>query len=334
MMDMEQPLASAVQQLNINETGTSRPIEREQANSRKHTNFNHQRRPRKNFEARNGNSKAQSEELDYIPTAVVIKNIPFSVKRELLLDIFQQIGLPAPFALNYHLDNGVFRGLAFANFHTPEETSLVVSTLRGVELCGRKLRIEFKKTGGPERREDAAEPQAAGQSNKPREMPQEQTESGLDFDDLQTRVFYDQVASFYEDNSRAALIYPPTLDSVQRRLIHEIGERFGLYHYSTGVGAERHIRVSKTKPPITQAMASPKKPGTRRPVFSKGGAGESGPDMETSSRPFASKPFKRTQKASDLLAVYPIRQPLIPDLKNNFSARKDDVKPERETIDA
>lgn len=82
---------------------------------------------------------------ELIPTAVVIKNIPFAVKRDQLLDAMQQLGLPLPYAFNYHFDNGVFRGLAFANFHSPAETSVVVAALHGREMGGRKLRVEYKK---------------------------------------------------------------------------------------------------------------------------------------------------------------------------------------------
>lgn len=83
------------------------------------------------------------EEL--IPTAIVIKNIPFAIKKEQLLDVMTSLGLPLPYAFNYHFDNGVFRGLAFANFTTPEETAAVISNLNGREIGGRKLRVEYKK---------------------------------------------------------------------------------------------------------------------------------------------------------------------------------------------
>lgn len=80
-----------------------------------------------------------------VPTAVVVKNIPFSVKREQLLQFMATLGLPAPYAFNYHFDNGVFHGLAFANFHTAEETAAVIEHLNGREIAGRKLRVEYKK---------------------------------------------------------------------------------------------------------------------------------------------------------------------------------------------
>lgn len=83
------------------------------------------------------------EEL--IPTAIVIKNIPFAVKKEQLVGLMTEISLPLPYAFNYHFDNGVFRGLAFANFTTAEETAAVIDRLNGFELQGRKLRVEYKK---------------------------------------------------------------------------------------------------------------------------------------------------------------------------------------------
>lgn len=53
--------------------------------------------------------------------------------------------VPAAYAFNYHFDNGVFRGLAFANYRTAEETEIVVNTINGLEIGGRKLRVEYKK---------------------------------------------------------------------------------------------------------------------------------------------------------------------------------------------
>ncbi|KAF2841552.1 hypothetical protein M501DRAFT_929146 [Patellaria atrata CBS 101060] len=83
------------------------------------------------------------EEL--IPTAIVIKNIPFAVKKEQLVQMMTDLGLPLPYAFNYHFDNGVFRGLAFANFTTADETALVIGAMNHLELQGRKLRVEYKK---------------------------------------------------------------------------------------------------------------------------------------------------------------------------------------------
>ena len=88
-------------------------------------------------------SSEPDEEL--IPTAIVIKNIPFAIKKEQLVGIMTDMGLPLPYAFNYHFDNGVFRGLAFANFTNAEETAAVIEAMNHFELNGRKLRVEYKK---------------------------------------------------------------------------------------------------------------------------------------------------------------------------------------------
>ncbi|KKK18979.1 R3H domain protein [Aspergillus rambellii] len=87
---------------------------------------------------------SESED-ELIPTAIVIKNIPFAVKKEQLVQLMTELNLPLPYAFNYHFDNGVFRGLAFANFTSAEETATVIEVLNHFELQGRKLRVEYKK---------------------------------------------------------------------------------------------------------------------------------------------------------------------------------------------
>ena len=93
---------------------------------------------------RNDSFQQESDE-ELIPTAIVIKNIPFAVKKEQLVELMNNMNLPLPYAFNYHFDNGVFRGLAFANFTSPEETATVIDHLNHFELHGRKLRVEYKK---------------------------------------------------------------------------------------------------------------------------------------------------------------------------------------------
>jgi RNA recognition motif-containing protein len=88
---------------------------------------------------------ASDPDDELIPTAIVIKNIPFAVKKEQLVELMTQMNLPLPYAFNYHFDNGVFRGLAFANFTSSDETAAVIDHLNHFELQGRKLRVEYKK---------------------------------------------------------------------------------------------------------------------------------------------------------------------------------------------
>ncbi|KAG0141495.1 hypothetical protein CROQUDRAFT_663759 [Cronartium quercuum f. sp. fusiforme G11] len=91
------------------------------------------------------NNVSGESDDEVIPTAIVIKNIPFSVRREQLLAILDDLMIPAPYAFNYHFDNGVFRGLAFANFRSASEADSAVAGLNGFDISGRKLRVEYKK---------------------------------------------------------------------------------------------------------------------------------------------------------------------------------------------
>lgn len=92
-----------------------------------------------------GDTMGSEPDEELIPTAIVIKNIPFAVKKEQLVSVMVDMGLPLPYAFNYHFDNGVFRGLAFANFTNPDETATVIDAMNHFELHGRKLRVEYKK---------------------------------------------------------------------------------------------------------------------------------------------------------------------------------------------
>jgi len=98
-----------------------------------------------NLNAMQNSSYGHDVDEELIPTAIVIKNIPFAVKKEQLVNLMTELRLPLPYAFNYHFDNGVFRGLAFANFTTAEETAAVIESMNHFELNGRKLRVEYKK---------------------------------------------------------------------------------------------------------------------------------------------------------------------------------------------
>ena len=152
---------------------------------------------------------SQNVDDEVIPTAIVIKNIPFNVKRETLLDIivrflffspapppllvadglsyFQaSLSIPTPYAFNYHLDQqGAFRGLAFANFRQAADADAVVAALNGFDVQGRKLRVEYKKVlqaGEKER----IEREKAIRRMRSMQLEKEQTSATLQYDDYGT----------------------------------------------------------------------------------------------------------------------------------------------------
>ncbi|KAI0273847.1 hypothetical protein BC834DRAFT_855839 [Gloeopeniophorella convolvens] len=263
---------------------------------------------------------------EIIPTAIVIKNIPFNVKRETLLDIIASLSIPTPYAFNYHLDqSGSFRGLAFANFRQASDADAVVAALNGFDVQGRKLRVEYKKVlqaGEKERieREKAIRRMRSMQLEKEQQQHQQQqtpvqapyedygtvitspftpqrTYSGtnyqspqqysppsapppmpvpqpygvqtpppalpvtpspslkgtsvsaeLDLNDPSTLEIYSRILLFKDDHMRDELAFSRTLSPKQRRTVHLVAQKLGVYHYSVGEGEERYAVVTRTDP--------------------------------------------------------------------------------------
>ncbi|PPQ78180.1 hypothetical protein CVT25_015513 [Psilocybe cyanescens] len=276
---------------------------------------------------------------DVIPTAIVIKNIPFNVKRETLLDIIASLSIPTPYAFNYHLDQqGSFRGLAFANFRQAADADAVVVALNGFDVQGRKLRVEYKKVlqaGEKERieREKAIrrmrsmqlekeqtnvnpiyedygtalsssalsssfgaqrsfssgsyqqqQPQysppgisamptptysmplasapAAPSQPAPSATPsvsEKSSSSELDLNDPSTLEIYSRILLFKDDRMRDELAFSRTLSPKQRRVVHLIAQKLGVYHYSVGEGDERYAVVTRIDPQRQQQQQQPQR---------------------------------------------------------------------------
>ncbi|MCJ1483901.1 hypothetical protein MMC06_004069 [Schaereria dolodes] len=240
-----------------------------------------------------------SSELDeeLIPTAIVIKNIPFAVKKEALVELMTQMNLPLPYAFNYHFDNGVFRGLAFANFTSADETAAVIEHLNHFDLQGRKLRVEYKKMLPLQERErierekrerrgqleEQHRPMAASQLHNQPSMssmsshipasspsPVSARNTKPDLNDPQTLQFYSELLLFRDDLSREALIFPSNLSPQQRRIVHTLAHHMQLAHLSRGNGDQRQVHVfralpgSNISPPIPQVPIVHGTDATRR----------------------------------------------------------------------
>ncbi|KIK95861.1 hypothetical protein PAXRUDRAFT_11193 [Paxillus rubicundulus Ve08.2h10] len=274
---------------------------------------------------------------EIIPTAIVIKNIPFNVKRETLLDIIASLSIPTPYAFNYHLDQqGSFRGLAFANFRQAVDADAVVAALNGFDVQGRKLRVEYKKVlqaGEKERieREKAIRRMRSMQLEKEQHAatvgivtqpsyddfgpiaapiftaqrsfstgaayqqqqysppllppvpvsqafnpttsppvapatpnPSERASSSneLDLNDPSTLEIYSRILLFKDDRMRDELAFSRTLSPKQRRVVHLVAQKLGVYHYSVGEGEDRYAVVTRIDPnrrtqPTTLSRAPP-----------------------------------------------------------------------------
>ncbi|CAD6505796.1 BgTH12-01283 [Blumeria graminis f. sp. triticale] len=225
------------------------------------------------------NSASDSEEL--IPTALVIKNIPFAVKKEQILQLMTDMTLPLPYAFNYHFDQGVFRGLAFANFSSPEETKIVIEHMNSMDLNGRKLRVEYKKMLPIQERErierdkrekrgqleEQHRPIPPGQVHNPlhnqasiNSLGSGQTVSpspvsmrdkfgqDIDLNDPVSLGYYTEIVVFKKDPSRDSLIFPASISPADRRQIHTMAHHLGLEHRSQGEGDGRCVQILKKRP--------------------------------------------------------------------------------------
>ncbi|KAF4983976.1 hypothetical protein FZEAL_730 [Fusarium zealandicum] len=217
-----------------------------------------------------------SDAEQLIPTAIVIKNIPFAVRKETLASIMLEMHLPQPYAFNYHFDNGVFRGLAFANFQSAEDTRMVIEAMNGMDVHGRKLRVEYKKMLPEAEREriEREKRERRGQLEEQHRAPMLHQQSSVqslgglsqtqqqrstahlgdvDMNDPQTLDFYTELAMFRRDDSREILVFPPGIAPEHRRSIHILAHHMGLEHQSIGEADSRQLTVLKRQQPSPTA---------------------------------------------------------------------------------
>ena len=83
---------------------------------------------------------------EIIPTAVMIKKIPYDWKADDVMNFLSLRKLPIPKALNYlYDDHHIFRGMAFATFASPGESWRVIRELHNKWVAGQKLVVQFKR---------------------------------------------------------------------------------------------------------------------------------------------------------------------------------------------
>ncbi|KAG0165737.1 hypothetical protein DFQ28_008348 [Apophysomyces sp. BC1034] len=264
-----------------------------------------------------------------IPTAIVIKNIPFSVKKDALLGILNNLDIPAPYAFNYHLDNGVFRGLAFANYRTPQETDVVVKVLNGLDIGGRKLRVEYKrvlpaalekeKEERKRGKDEVSSLERKSSGHSLRQNPSE--EDTLDLNDPAVLQLYDHFLLFRSDVNRQEIALPKSLFPKERRDAHMIAERLGLAHYSEGFGPDRQLYIAK-KPAQKSSRGSLRQSSSRDRLSLQ----TDGKSKRDTVGYYRKSIMNNSAIAGDTLSVnnvvHPIRQPRGPDPGKNFASRR------------
>lgn len=150
--------------------------------------------------------------------------------------------LPQPYALNYHFENGAFRGLAFANFRSAQEADAVVNGLEAHDVMGRKIKVEYKKVLPPE---EAARKEAERRASI---LALEDRVPEFDLSDPATRQLYEKMVHFRDDKTRHELIFAKTITGPERKLVRAIGQRLGFFYRTEDNGEERFFKVPRSRP--------------------------------------------------------------------------------------
>ena len=154
---------------------------------------------------------------------LVIKNLPFSLKHEQLKAVLSSYEIRSE-NVSFHYDaSGMFRGMAFVKYATPEEASEMYDKINGLDVGGRSIRVEFKKNTSEKRLE-------------------------YDPSDEEMKKTYEQLYHFKTQSKLPILSFPSTLTSYQRRQIHIVANKLDLDHYSEGEGDNRYLIIAKRQP--------------------------------------------------------------------------------------
>lgn len=81
--------------------------------------------------------------------------------------------------------------------------------------------------------------------------PQSNADKGfgeLDLNDPSTLEIYSRILLFKDDSMRDELAFSRTLTAKQRRIVHLIAQKLGVYHYSVGEGEDRYAVVTRIDP--------------------------------------------------------------------------------------
>ncbi|KAJ3965157.1 hypothetical protein EV361DRAFT_955272 [Lentinula raphanica] len=89
---------------------------------------------------------------------------------------------------------------------------------------------------------------AAPQSFPPAPSSDKGSSNELDLNDPSTLEIYSRILLFKDDRMRDELVFSRMLSPKQRRVVHLIAQKLGVYHYSVGEGDERYAVVTRINP--------------------------------------------------------------------------------------
>jgi RNA recognition motif-containing protein len=255
---------------------------------------------------------------------LVIKNLPYNMKEEKLLNILNAFEDQRPEDVSFHHDSsGTFRGMVFVKYSSVQDAVFVYEHINNIDVGGRPIKIEYKRKPDPT--------------------------------DEEYQKLQQQLQHFKENDVMTDLAFPFSLSNSQRKQIHSIAEKLDLRFQSFGENENRYIIVSKKRedpePSKNTQIPKRKQSGPQKVATSWNDRDRANPrfgsswnDKQTSSGFGASPPEKnesrkrsyskgstkvtggwsssvgQTKDAKESFLVYvPKREPKGPDGTNGFS---------------
>jgi len=159
--------------------------------------------------------RTHEADSEYKNTTLVLKNLPFQLKQDKLEEMLNALKCK-PLNVSYLYDgSGTFRGMAFVKYREIEHATKVFEAINNMDIAGRKVRVEYKRVMAE------AEPQE---------------------DDA--RKLNEDLIGFKGNQGVSEMAFP-CATSFQRKQLHQLAEKLGLTHYSTGEGEARTVIVKK-----------------------------------------------------------------------------------------
>ncbi|KAI9323173.1 hypothetical protein BX666DRAFT_1884005 [Dichotomocladium elegans] len=186
----------------------------------------------------------QSANATFVRGAIAIKNIPWTMKREELINVLRSNDVPEPYALNYCYYGEQFCGMAFANFNPPELADEAIKCIRQITVRGRQLNAEEKRS----RRVDSSASSAAATTTAATPTPpnpkKNYSAAMLNYNHPLVKEMCKVVEEFKADDTKQTLVFQ-RFDRARRMWAHLLATKYGLESIGQGFEPFRVTIVMK-----------------------------------------------------------------------------------------
>jgi len=236
--------------------------------------------------------------------ALIIKNLPFSMRPAALTEFLNQFSHPPLSIIFHYLVSGKFKGSALVQYNNVDEASSIMTELSGISIEGRPIRVEYKR-------------------------PKNNEQEGEEYNQM-----LNQLQKFKKNNALREFEFPSSLTSYQRKQLHTIATKLNLYHGSRTENGERFLVISKD--PLT--VDNPRESDSAS-LNSNGAYNKTNSTTATRGRGVGPRRITGMGHKNKEPCLHIVRQPTIPDGTRGFSeeyqqARLEELNKETKPVES